>query len=248
MEAIFGISALLLESGALMSGLTVNQGGWHSALLLAVVLTLATLLPAIVGGEHAPEPAFAEVAKVDLSGSGAYMGAAVLAYAGFFLMLLALGALGAQPNGPIVSGFAIFSTAFAFSAGNLLPLERLGPFRTPRLLIAAGLGLSLVGSLVLWSAIREQAAVAIVCSTALVAFGNGLTISRCFQRATLVSPDGFSGALLTMACVMIVTISLSMAAGVLTGSFQGAQVVAFGLAFVVVTLFGGFGAVRVAGL
>jgi hypothetical protein len=130
----------------------------------------------------------------------------------------------------------------------LLPLERLGTFRTARLLVGAGLGLSLAGSLALWSAIREQAAVAIVCSTALVAFGNGLTISRCFQRATLVSPDGFSGALLTMACVMVVTISLSVTEGVLAGAFQGGQVVAFGLAFVVVALFGRFDAVGVAGL
>ncbi|WP_197326004.1 hypothetical protein [Ralstonia solanacearum] len=246
---VFGYAAILLETGGLVVGLIVTQRGSSVAIMVAIGVTVLALL---AGGclASAAGPIAGTTFDTDggtggrartgasLSGPWVYMVTAMLAYAGFFLMLLTLGSLRGLDDGALTSGLAIFSTAFAFSAGNLVRFERWAPLASPIKLVSFGVTLSLIGSLVSWSSIHAQASTGIVVGAMLVAFGNGITVSRCFQRASIASPDGYSGPLLTMAGVMALTVSLSIVGQLLGGSAPMVQFLAFAVALTAL-LFGG---------
>ncbi|MHA6893116.1 hypothetical protein ACQUJT_03415 [Ralstonia pseudosolanacearum] len=253
---VFGYAAMLLETGGLIVGLVVARVGSAVGVMAATGLTLGALLIGGCSGWSANRFAGNKLniddgnaidrsapPRLSLSGSWVYMVTAMLAYAGFFLMLLTLGGLQGLDNGPETSGLAIFSTAFAFSAGNLVRFERWPLFAHPVRLVMLGVALSLGGSLFLWSSILAPNSIGIVVGAILVASGNGITVSRCFQRASISSPDGYSGPLITMTGVMVFTAGLSVAGHWLGGSTPMVQCLAFAAALATL-LFGGHHANR----
>ncbi|MEO6147912.1 MAG: hypothetical protein ABIT70_12910 [Sulfuriferula sp.] len=236
---IFGVSALGLESGGLAVGLVVERWGITPALGLSWALLVITGIVAVAALRQESNPlVMLEPVQFNFSGSVAFMAVAILAYGGFFLMLLSLSTLDKLPNGSTVSGLAIFSTAFAFSSGNLLPLEKLKAIGSPTRLVLLGTACSSIGSLVLWYGLNISLAVFIVVGAATVAFGNGITISRSFQRASLVSTDGYSGSILTMLGVMSFTVMLTLVSGWIGASAPMMQTIAFLMALGVIIFHG----------
>ncbi|RYE02411.1 MAG: hypothetical protein EOP50_00055 [Sphingobacteriales bacterium] len=232
---IFGLSALFLESGGLIVGLVVKNWGFRPALGLSwSFLAAASVCAVVLLREKNESSKVLEAVRFDFSGSTAFMGVAVLAYGGFFLMLLSLSTLAGLPDGPIISGLAIFSTAFAFSAGNLIPFEKIKWIGSPAQLVLFGTLCSTIGSALVWHGIVSTRGLMIVSGAATVAFGNGITVSRCFQRASLVSSDGYSGSILTMLGVMVLTVVLTIGSETIGASAPIAQLLAFLLAFTVI--------------
>lgn len=235
---IFGLSALVLESCALMVGYSTNSWGvsagkWICA-IVTVILALVVVnskdenLPQIFSRPHDGSAMF------DFSGTASFMVVAVLAYGGFFLMLLSLGTLQFLPNGALISGVAIFSTAFAFSTGNLIPLERLALFSSHVAPVRLGCIISVSGSVLVWFGYTTASAASLLSGVVCVAFGNGITISRCFQKAILTSIDGFSAPLATMVAVMLLPVGLTFGSTLIGASAPVMQLLAFSIALLVI--------------
>ena len=236
---IFGLSALLLESGGLAVGLVVTKWGFQPALVLSwLFLAIASVVAVGALREKSNLSEVVEDARFDFSGSAAFMSVAVLAYGGFFLMLLSLSTLADFKDGPVISGLAIFSTAFAFTAGNLLPFERLKWVGLPVQIVLLGTMCSTIGSALLWYGVVSSQGTLVIVSAATVAFGNGITVSRCFQRASLVSSDGYSGSILTMLGVMVLTVVLTIVSENIGASAPVSQVIAFLMAFSIIFVYG----------
>lgn len=235
LPAIFALSGLILESFALTTGWLVNSmgsaAGMQFHLAIAVVLTL--LISVAPARTAITAPAASAPGNFSFSGSRAFMAIAVMAYGGFFLMLLLLGSLQSLQHGSLLSGIAIFSTALAFSVGNMLPLENFSFFRVAANPVRMGCAISVLGSSLVWFGHANGTTACLLSGVFLVALGNGITVARCFQNAVLSSADGFSAPLLTMVGIMALPITLTLGASLLRASAPMVQLLAFSMALMI---------------
>lgn len=232
LPAIFAMSALLLETCALITGWLVSAAGSSAGMQfgLGVTLVLALLITTEPGRATLPRQAASSNGRFSFSGSHAFMTIAIMAYGGFFLLLLLLGSLQAFEHASLISGVAIFSTAMAFSLGNMLPLHKLEFFQHRANPVRVGCAISAAGSALVWLGYANTSSLLLLPGVVLVALGNGITISRCFQNAALTSTDGFSAPLLTMIGVMLLPVVLTLGASMIKTSAPEVLLLAFSVA------------------
>lgn len=241
---MLALSSVFLESSAFASGIVVQTLGYDGGLKLAAAIWMCLMLLLLFLAEKlryrsGSAMKSSDAGKTVFSGSRSLMVIAIFAHGAFFLMLVGLGQLPGTSVTAGVIGAAVFATALAFPIGSMIPFEKAPFLRSPDAVTLLGSSISIGGILIDLIAVEISFPLCIVIGTAIAAFGNGATLSRCFQNASVESQDGESSPILIMAGVMLFTVLLGLGMRVMKvdglGAAAGSFIVNFALSVFLIT-------------